>query len=148
MRFQCLNVDCGRPFGWTAKKTITQKITDDALEITSYEYVVCPYCGSFDFEEGPTNSKPVGVKAVPPVQMPASVAMFDPADLMSHQWKKGKRQANGYYELGNLAYGWDFANKFKPETVRELSIQGTLEIGGYEFNIDQSQKFVRTKKAK
>lgn len=80
--------------------------------------------------------------------LPPTGTQFDPADLMNHEWKKGKRKPDGKYEKGSLLYGWDFANAFKDVTISELVIQGTLEIAGYEFTIDQNKKFVNTKKAK
>ena len=145
MRFQCLT--CTKPFGWTAKKTVSKIIEGYDLPVTM-EYIVCPYCEGFDFEEGNSVIQKK-LKEVPHVQMPKSVQMkspFDPADLMQHSWKKGKRRPDGKYDVGSLAYGWDFATEFKPETVQELKIQGTIAVSDYEFSIDQAMKFVRVKK--
>jgi len=86
MRFQCLEVTCGKPFGWTAKKTVQ----DPENPTITYEYVVCPYCGSLDFEEYTAKTGPI--KHIPLVQYPKQVSQFDPASLMNHQWK-GKKTA-------------------------------------------------------
>jgi len=73
---------------------------------------------------------------------------FDPADLMQHSWKKGKKRNDGSYDVGSLAYGWDFATNFKPETIAELTMQGTIEIAGYEISINKDCKFVSSRSKK
>ena len=144
MRFQCVDINCGRPFGWTAKKII--QVIDDAHELpVTYEYIVCPYCGSLDFEEGNSQIQKK-LKEVPPVQMPKPVQMksqFDPADLMQHSWKKGKRRPDGKYDVGSLAYGWDFKDQFKPETLDALA-RGPIDIDQYVISLQGN--FVSTKK--
>jgi hypothetical protein len=68
---------------------------------------------------------------------------FDPEDLMKHDWK-GKRIGQGQYSEGSLSWGWDFRDKFKPETIKVLEQDSILTIGEYEFtlleNIVQSKK--------
>ena len=150
MRFQCVDINCGRPFGWTAKKII-QVISDEHELPVTYEYVVCPYCGSLDFEECSGNLSLIKPKFptkknIPSVQMPKSVQMkshFDPADLMQHSWKKGKRRPDGKYDVGSLAYGWDFKDQFKPETLDALA-RGPIDIDQYV--IELRGNFVSTKK--
>ena len=146
MRFQCVNINCGRPFGWTAKKII-QVISDEHELPVTYEYVVCPYCGSLDFEEGNSQiQKKLKDVPVPPMQMPKPVQMksqFDPSDLMQHSWKKGKRKPDKTYDVGSLAYGWDFKDQFKPETLDALA-KGPIDIDQYEFALQGN--VVSTKK--
>jgi len=72
----------------------------------------------------------------------ATKSQFDPADLMQHQWKRGKKKPDGTYDRGSLSYGWDFKKNFKPETVAVLP----LTIAGYDFGVNGD--FVNTKKAK
>jgi len=74
-------------------------------------------------------------------------SQFDPADLMQHSWK-GKKNGSGGYERGSLNYGWDFKDQFKPETIRELEIQGTIEIDQYAFSLNDSGALVTAKKRK
>ena len=154
MRFQCLEVTCGKPFGWTAKKIVHMVDPEYELPIT-YEYVVCPYCGGLNFDEyrNGAPSKPVAAKPVPPIRYPAPVtsqptqgtSQFDPADLMQHSWK-GKKIGKGQWATGTIDYGWDFKDQFKSETVQELEIQGTIEISGHNFQINGG--IVSAKKAK
>ena len=147
MRFQCVNINCGRPFGWTAKKIIQVISEEHELPVT-YEYIVCPYCGGLDFEEG--NSviqKKLKDVPVPPMQMPKPVQMkgqFDPSDLMQHRWK-GKKISPGHYEQGKLEYGWDYADQFKPETVDALK-KGPVEVDKFLFKITDNLKLVQCKK--
>ena len=150
MRFQCVDINCGRPFGWTAKKIIKTYATNESTilpEETTYEYVVCPYCGSLDFEEGNSQiQKKLKEVPVPPVQMPKPVQMksqFDPSDLMQHNWKKGKRKPDKTYDVGSLAYGWDFKDQFKPETLDALA-RGPINIDQYVISLQGN--FVSTKK--
>ena len=127
MRFQCLNITCGKQFGWTAKKIVSDG------DNTTYEYVICPYCGSLDFEEirNGVPKKTKKEKNVPPVQYPQSVSQFDPADLVQHSWK-GKKISAGKWADGSLAYGWDFKDRFQKQTIQELEIQGTINIDKYD----------------
>jgi len=170
MRFQCLEITCGKPFGWTAKKIVKTYPCQPATSNTpaskaifpeeiSYEYVVCPYCGSLDFDEYRNGlpSKPVAAKPVPPIRYPApasqpiqptqDTSQFDPADLMQHSWK-GKKDGQGGYEHGSISYGWDFKDKFAPATIQELQIQGTISIDQYEFSLNRTGSLVSAKKAK
>jgi hypothetical protein len=116
----------------------------------TYEYVVCPYCGGLDFEEYKETSPRPAPKPTPPVQMPTPVtksnSQFDPADLMQHSWK-GKKIGQGKYEQGSLAYGWDYADQFKPETVEALK-RGVVEIDEFVFKITENFKLVQTKKVR
>ena len=143
MRFQCLEVTCGEQFGWTAKKIVTEGPV-------TIEYIVCPYCEGLKFEENTGNLsliKPnVPTKKSPPVQMPKPVQMksqFDPSDLMQHNWKKGKRKPDKTYDVGSLAYGWDFKDQFKPETLDALA-RGPIDIDQYVVSLQGN--FVSTKK--
>ena len=129
MRFQCLEITCGKPFGWTAKKIVTDG------DNTTFEYVVCPYCGGLDFEEY-RNGRPqktVVEKPVPPVQYPTSVGAFDPADLMNHQWL-GKKIGPKEYAPAGDKYGWDYKTEFTPTTLGALE-GGPLTIGQHKFEL-------------
>ena len=138
MRFQCLN--CSKQFGWTAKKTISKIVEGYELPVTM-EYIVCPYCESYNFEE--IVEKKVKPKPVPPVKMPKP-SNFDPEDLMKHEWK-GKKLGHKHWEKGSLEYGWDFTDKFQQSTIAALE-SGPLTIDKYEFVL--REKIVSTKKAK
>ena len=139
MRFQCLS--CNKQFGWTAKKTVSKILEGYDLPVTM-EYIVCPYCEGFDFEEY-VNKPVTAKKPVPKIQYPKQVSQFDPADLMQHSWKKGKRKPDKTYDVGSLAYGWDFKDQFKPETLDALAKE-PIDIDHYEFALQGN--FVSTKK--
>jgi len=141
MRFQCLDVTCGKQFGWTAKKIVVHQ--ELAGQKVTMEYVVCPYCGSLDFDEIPFSlAKPKpksSTKSLPIVNMEhtAGTEQFDPADLIQHQSWKGKRIGQGEWERGSLAYGWDFKDQFKSETLRALAQSGgVLQIDQYNFKLN------------
>lgn len=136
MRFQCLSVECGRPFGWTAKRIVTYPENEKG-ELITEEYVVCPYCGSLDFEELPPNRKP-SKQASKPVQMPQP-ANFNPDDLMEHEWKGRKQGEGNYVNKGKLPkFGWDFANELEPPTISFLKTckKQTHMIDKYRFALD------------
>jgi len=78
---------------------------------------------------------------------PMQQGQFDPADLIQHSWK-GKKIGDRQYAQGSLTFGWDFATEFKPETIQELIIQGTIQIDQYEISLTENKKLVRTKKMK
>ena len=153
MRFQCLNPECKKPFGWTAKKIVSG--TGKEGEIVTYEYVVCPYCGSLDFEELPSTWHHKKIEEFQKKRdklaasenhtksLPQPTNQFDPADLMEHNWK-GRKQGEGNYSAGSLKYGWDFADQFKPETIKALEL-GPLTVDKYVFKF--TGKIVQTKKA-
>jgi len=144
MRFQCLDVTCGKQFGWTAKKIV------QVDEKTTIEYVVCPYCGSMDFDEIPFSiNKPKpkpSTKSLPIANMESKASQFDPADLIDHESWKNRKQGEKNYTQGSLAWGWDFSGNFKPETVSELERQGTILLDQYEFKLNG--KLVQCRKAK
>lgn len=154
MRFQCLDVTCGKPFGWTAKKIVT---VDDKTVI---EYVCCPYCGSLDFEESNGTIKKKLKETTPPVQMPTPVAIrddkpiqttyhsgeFNPEELMNHKWK-GKKIPNTHptqYEEASLKYGWDFKDQFSTPVLDAL-LRGKVNVDKYVFELKGN--IVTTKKA-
>jgi len=132
MRFQCLEVTCGKQFGWTAKKII--KVS----EVETIEYVVCPYCGGLDFDELAPNHK-IPQKKTPPIKYPTPVqptagsSQFDPADLMQHKWK-GKKRKDGGYEAWNGHYGWDFKDQFVDATLNALE-KGSVTVDKYIFSL-------------
>jgi len=70
---------------------------------------------------------------------------FDPEDLMKHEWK-GKKIGEGQYAEGSLSWGWDFRDKFKPETIKALEADFVLTIGENAFIL--LEKIVQTKKVK
>ncbi len=74
-----------------------------------------------------------------------AVPDFDPEDLMKHDWK-GKKLGQGQYEEGSLSWGWDYKDKFKPETIKALEQDSILAIDKYEFSL--LEKIVQTKKVK
>ena len=139
MRFQCLNITCGRPFGWTAKKIV--KDGDN----TTYEYVICPYCGSLDFDEYRNGTPAKQNKTVPKVKDFAPANQFDPEDLMKHKWK-GKKIGDREYAPAAESYGWDFTDQFLPATIDALNHSGTVAIGDREFEL--KGKLVAMKKVK
>lgn len=148
MRFQCLDVRCGKEFGWTLKRIVTYPTNDKGENVTE-ETIRCPYCGSLDFEELSPGHKPnkpqKQEKKTPPPRMPkpAGQADFNSTDLMEHKWK-GRKRGEGNYAAGSLEYGWDFADQFKPETIEALK-RGPLTIDKYVFKF--TGKIVQTKKA-
>lgn len=145
MRFQCLDVTCGKEFGWTAKKIV--KLDN----VTTIEYVICPYCGSLNFDEIPFSlTKP---KAKPFTKSPHLTNMepekdqFDPADLIDHKEWKNRKQGENNYSKGSLEWGWDFQSNFKSETLRALEQSGgAIELDNYRFELEG--KLVKTKKVK
>lgn len=153
MRFQCLEVTCGKPFGWTAKRIVS------GADGVVTEYVVCPYCGSLDFEEysvafplkkgmPPQKSETSGIKKVQRPQItPISSTdrHFDPADLMEHQGWKNKKTGENQYTAGSLNWGWDYKDRFAVDTVAALE-QGAVTIQGHDFTLDG--KLVSVKKVK
>ena len=150
MRFQCLEVTCGKQFGWTAKKFVK----DPDNPTISFEYVICPYCGGLNFEDYGVNGVPkkhIAIKTVPEVQYPKKVAdiltNFDPADLMKHEGWKNKKIGAGEYTQGSLEWGWDFETGFAKATI-EVLVKGVQVIGGYEFSYNGQYHTVKTKKAK
>lgn len=159
MRFQCVDVACGKKFGWTAKKIVQTTTLEENAEfptVTTYEHIVCPYCGSLDFEElppprrnlhgTPTVQTENHTKSLPIPNMEQETDQFDPADLMQHQWK-GKKLGPKQWETGSLNLGWDFKDQFKPETLRALAQSGgVLKIDRYEFKL--INKIVSVREAK
>jgi DNA-directed RNA polymerase subunit RPC12/RpoP len=150
MRFLCLNPDCGRMFGWTAKKIVTK-------QNVTFEYVVCPYCGSLEFDELPPNYKPEPQK-IPPVQMPTpatkSLTQFNPELLLDHEWK-GKKIPNTnpqqYVNKGKLPiFGWDYANNLSPAAVAFLESceNKTHLIDKFQFVLDGKLVKMQTVKQK
>ena len=71
---------------------------------------------------------------------------FDPSDLMQHSWK-GKKISQGNYEQGSLTFGWDYADKFKTETVEALK-KGPVDVDQFVFKITENLKIVQCKKVK
>ena len=143
MRFQCLG--CNKPFGWTAKKIVSKIVEGYDLPVTM-EYVVCPRCESYDFEEyrnGVPQKRPVA-KPVPSVQYPKSVRAFDPADLMNHKWL-GKKIGHKQYAPAAENYGWDFTSEFKDATIGALE-KGPVKIDKYRFEL--KEKIVSMQKEK
>ena len=102
---------------------------------TTYEYVICPYCGSLDFEEirNGVPKKTKKEKNVPPVQYPQSVSQFDPADLVQHSWK-GKKIGDRQYAKANQNYGWDFKDQFTDATLNALE-KGAVTVDRYVFEL-------------
>ena len=102
---------------------------------TTYEYVICPYCGSLDFEEirNGVPKKTKKEKNVPPVQYPQSVSQFDPADLVQHSWK-GKKIGDRQYAKANQNYGWDFKDQFTNATLNALE-KGAVTVDQYVFEL-------------
>ena len=154
MRFKCLSDGCGKPFGWSAKKTVQKIVEGFDLPVTM-EYVVCPYCERFDFEEYATRKDMTNYskmlkdaskhKTVPPVKDFAPVNQFDQEDLMKHRWK-GKKIGDREYAPAAESYGWDFTDQFLPATVDALNHSGTVAIGDREFEL--KGKIVAMKKVK
>ena len=147
MRFRCLEVTCGKPFGWTAKKIVSK--VNEKGETVTYETVVCPYCGSLDFDElpftkshTPPPKQPNHTKSLAIPNMEPEADQFDPADLMQHRWK-GKKIAQGKWEEGSLNLGWDFKDEFKPETLRALKAGVTLKIDQYEAKLNGNLVSIR-----
>jgi hypothetical protein len=139
--FQCVETECGKFFGWSAKKIVKQSNT------VTMEYQVCPHCGGLRYEELPRDYKPPKAKETPPVQMPTAVEAFDPEDLMKHQgWKNKKRREEGQtgYTTGSLNWGWDFEDKFNPSTIEFLK-KGPHTIDKYEFSYNAEYHTVRVK---
>ena len=132
MRFQCLG--CNKPFRWTAKKIVSKVIEGYELPVTM-EYVVCPHCESFDFEEYRNGApkKTTITKPVPPVKYPAPVQQFDPEDLMRHSWK-GKKIGDRQYAKANENYGWDFKDQFNNATLDALE-KGIVTIADKVFEL-------------
>lgn len=60
---------------------------------------------------------------------------IDTEDLMNHKGWKGKKLGEGQYAEGSLSWGWDFADKFKPETIKALE-KGPMAIGENEFTFN------------
>ena len=142
MRFQCLQ--CNKPFGWTAKKTVSKVIEGYDLPVTM-EYVVCPYCESFNFEEyknGKPQKKNEYYDDDSTALRPAN--QFDPADLMAHAWK-GSKDGRGGYNKASENYGWDFTKEFAEATVDALK-SGPLTIGDRTFEL--KDKIVAMQKVK
>lgn len=62
MKYKCLNPECGKQFNFAAKKTL-EKTECDATT-TIIETVVCPYCGSINFDEAPQEAKGVALENI------------------------------------------------------------------------------------
>lgn len=75
MKYKCLNVDCGKSFLYAAKKTVTH-LYDEPYPVNSdgaiktytnnmvVETLVCPYCGSLNFDELPQEAKGINLADV------------------------------------------------------------------------------------
>lgn len=71
---------------------------------------------------------------------------FDPQDLINHTGWKNKKTGHRKYSEGTLAWGWDFRDQFKPETIEALEkMGGKLLVDVYEFTL--LEKIVQTRKA-
>lgn len=144
---------CQKQFGWTAKKIVSG--TGKIGEIVTFEYVVCPYCGSLDFEEYNGKPAPKSTKShraptdnlTSLHNMEHAADQFDPADIMEHEGWKNRKQGEGNYTAGSLDWGWDFKSQFKPETLRALAENGgSITIDKYEVSLDG--KLVKVRKAR
>jgi hypothetical protein len=83
-----------------------------------------------------------------PLVTRSQIPNFDPNDLVNHDWK-GKRidkndASKGYLKGTN--YGWDFTDKFKPETIQVLRL-GPETIGTMKFKLADSGGIVQFNKA-
>jgi len=74
----------------------------------------------------------------------AQIPEFNPEELMKHEWK-GKKTGEGTYSKGTLAWGWDFRDKFKPETIQVLE-KGPLTVDEYEFTMGDTIISVKKKR--
>jgi DNA-directed RNA polymerase subunit RPC12/RpoP len=157
MRFQCLDVACGKKFGWTAKRIVTYPENEKGETVTE-ETVRCPYCGSLNFEELPPpprrnlHGKPTAktenhTKNLSIPNMEPETPQFDAADLIQHEGWKNRKQGEGNYTTGSLSWGWDFKDQFNSETLRALAqAGGVLEIDNYSFKMNGG--IVSTRKVK
>lgn len=96
------------------------------------------------------------VEGAVPSQTPAKPAPiaapkipeFDSEDLMKHEGWKNRRNDDGTYQKGSLAWGWEFADKFKPETIEVLQRGKDLVIDQYTFSLSENGRLVNVKKQK
>jgi len=86
----------------------------------------------------------LGTKNAPQTPQTPQTPQFNSEDLMKHDWK-GKKDGEGGHNKGSLAWGWDFKDQFKPETIQVLE-KGPLTIDQYEFTLGDT--IVNAKKKK
>jgi hypothetical protein len=72
---------------------------------------------------------------------------FDTGLLMNHAGWKAKKQSDGSYAQGSLAWGWDFSDKFPKEIIQALK-KGPVEIDKYVFSLNKEGTLVSAKKKK
>jgi hypothetical protein len=91
-------------------------------------------------------SKPISAPI--PLVTRSQIPNFDPADLVNHEWKGKKIDPNdpkkGY--MKGINYGWDFADKFKSETIQVLKL-GPEVIGTQKFKLSDTGGIVQWNKA-